>query len=257
MTVLADIKMLNQQKMWQIKNIGLQTAGVYTAADDGVINPWTVSITPGAIIAVGSNSNDNPTLRPLPMPGNPQLEQHSIDELRKGINRALFAEPFGDVDAPVRTATEMSLRNQELMQDSGAAFSRLQTEFIEKIIKRSVDILIEEGEIQPVKIDGRAVTIKHTSPLAKVQDQDELAALRTLLEYGAVMGEGALMHSLVMEDTLPWIAKKLGVDNALVRSKAEREQIKQQAQVQAQQQQMMEEHRMEQEVAQAEQPSVQ
>jgi hypothetical protein len=257
MTVLSDIKMLNQQKMWQIKNIGLQTAGVYTAADDGVINPWTVRIEPGAIIPVGSNESSNPTLRPLPMPGNPQLEQHSIDELRKGINRALFAEPFGDVDAPVRTATEMSLRNQELMQDSGAAFSRLQTEFIEKIIKRSVDILIEEGEIQPVKIDGRAVTIKHTSPLAKVQDQDELAALRTLLESGAAFGNELMAGSIVMEEVLPWIAKKLGVDNELIRTKEQREAYKQAMMQQVKQQQMMEEHRMEQEVAQAEQPSVQ
>ena len=143
------------------------------------------------------------------------------------------------------------------LQDSGAAFSRLQTEFIEKIIKRSVDILIEEGEIQPVKIDGRAVTIKHTSPLAKVQDQDELAALRTLLESGAAFGPELLAGSVVMEEVLPWIAKKLGVDNDLIRTQQEREAYKQAMAQQVQQQQMMDQHRMQQEVAQAEQPVVQ
>jgi len=254
MTVLSDIKMLNQQKTWQIKNIGLQTAGVYTAADDGVINPWTIRIEPGAILPVGSNSNDNPTIRPLPMPGNPQLEQHSIDELRRGINRVLFAEPFGDTDAPVRTATEMSMRNAELMQESGAAFSRLQTEFIEKIIKRSINILTDEGVIQPIQVDGKMVTIKHTSPLAMAQDQEDLNAVRTLMETGAAFGPELMAAGLRMEELLPWVAKKLGVDTELVRTEQEREQIKMAAAQKAQQEMALEQKMMGEEM---ERPSVQ
>jgi hypothetical protein len=250
MTVLADIKMLNQQKTWQIKNIGLQTAGVYTAADDGVINPWTVRIEPGAIIPVGSNDSTNPTLRPLPMPGNPQLEQHSIDELRRNINRVLFSEPFGDTDAPVRTATEMSMRNQELLQESGAAFSRLQTEFIEKIVTRSLSILEDEGVIVPLVVDGKMVTIKHVSPLAMAQDQQDLNALRSLLEAGAVFGPELMAAGLKMEEVLPWMAQKLGVDNSLVRSEEEREQIKQAAAQQAQQQQQMDQEMQQQQLEQ-------
>jgi hypothetical protein len=240
--------------MWQIKNIGLQTAGVYTAADDGVINPFSIKLTPGAIIAVGSNDSSNPTIRPLPMPGNPQLEQHSMDELRRGINRVLFAEPFGDTDAPVRTATEMSMRNAELMQESGAAFSRLQTEFIEKIIKRSINILTDEGVIQPIQVDGKMVTIKHTSPLAMAQDQEDLNAVRTLMETGMAFGPELMAAGLKMEELLPWIAKKLGVDTALVRTEQEREQIKMAAAQKAQQEMELEQKMMGDEM---ERPSVQ
>jgi hypothetical protein len=228
MSVLADIKMLNAVQKWGIKSLALQTAGVYTAADDGVINPFSVKIEPGSIIAVGSNSSENPTLRPLPMAGNPQLQQYGVEELKKSINRVLFAEPFGDMDAPVRTATEISMRNQEMMQQSGSAFARLQTEFIEKIVRRSIDILMEEGEIQPLEINGKLVTIKHTSPLAKVQDQEDLTSVRVLLEAAMAFGNHELMAAtLKMENLLPWMATKLGVDSALVRSEEEIQQVAQ------------------------------
>jgi hypothetical protein len=228
MSVLADIKMLNAVQKWGIKSLALQTAGVYTAADDGVINPFSVKIEPGSIIAVGSNDSQNPTLRPLPMAGNPQLQQYGVEELKKSINRVLFAEPFGDMDAPVRTATEISMRNQEMMQQSGSAFARLQTEFIEKIVRRSIDILMEEGEIQPLEINGKLVTIKHTSPLAKVQDQEDLTSVRVLLEAAMAFGNHELMAAtLKMENLLPWMATKLGVDSALVRSEEEIQQVAQ------------------------------
>ena len=226
MSILADVKMLNTIQRWGIKALALQTAGVYTAADDGVINPWTTKIEPGSIIAVGSNDSQNPTLRPLPTAGNPQLQQFRVDELRQGINRVLYAEPFGDMESPVRTATEISMRNQEMMQQSGSAFARLQTEFIEKIVRRSIDILMEEGEIQPLEINGKLVTIKHTSPLARVQDQEDLTSVRALLESAMQFGNHELMAAtLKMENLLPWMAKKLGVDNELVRSEEEIQQV--------------------------------
>jgi hypothetical protein len=52
--VLPDIKTLNKTKELILKNASLAVSGVWTAVDDGVINPDTVEIVPGAVIGVES-----------------------------------------------------------------------------------------------------------------------------------------------------------------------------------------------------------
>ncbi len=54
-TAIADIKTLNKTVELVLKNASLSIAGVYTAADDGVLNPQNVKIQPGAIIGVARN----------------------------------------------------------------------------------------------------------------------------------------------------------------------------------------------------------
>jgi len=229
MQVLPDIKTANKVVEYELKNAALAIAGIYTAADDGVINPYNIRLSPGAIIPVGSNDNSNPTLRPLPRSGDVQFATLILDDLRTRINKALFAEPFGEMDSPVRSATEMAMRNQELVQDSGSAFGRMQTEFVERVIKRSVSILKRAGKIPDIRIDGKEVTIKHTSPLARAQDQDDLVSINQYLQTVAALGPEILGMGTKLEDLPAYIGKKLGIDGNLLRNAAEREQVAQAA----------------------------
>lgn len=229
MQVLPDIKTANKVVEYVLKNAALAISGVYTAADDGVINPYSIRLTPGAIIPVGSNDNANPTLRPLDRSGDIQFSALVLDDLRKRINKALFAEPFGEVDSPVRSATEMAIRNQELVQDSGSAFGRMQTEFVEKIIKRAVSILKRAGKIPDIRVDGKEVTIKHTSPLARAQDQDDLVAVNQYLQTVGQLGPEVLGLGTKLEEFPGYIGKKLGLDADLLRTEVEREEMAQTA----------------------------
>lgn len=229
MQVLPDIKTANKVVEYVLKNAALAISGVYTAADDGVINPYSIRLTPGAIIPVGSNDNANPTLRPLDRSGDIQFSALVLDDLRKRINKALFAEPFGEVDSPVRSATEMAIRNQELVQDSGSAFGRMQTEFVEKIIKRAVSILKRAGKIPDIRVDGKEVTIKHTSPLARAQDQDDLVAVNQYLQTVGQLGPEVLGLGTKLEEFPRYIGKKLGLDADLLRTEVEREEMAQTA----------------------------
>ena len=229
MQVLPDIKTANKVVEYVLKNAALAISGVYTAADDGVINPYNIRLTPGAIIPVGSNDNSNPTLRPLDRSGDIQFSALVLDDLRKRINKALFAEPFGEVDSPVRSATEMAIRNQELVQDSGSAFGRMQTEFVEKIIKRAVSILKRAGKIPDIRVDGKEVTIKHTSPLARAQDQDDLVAVNQYLQTVGQLGPEVLGLGTKLEEFPAYIGKKLGLEADLLRTKVEREEMAQTA----------------------------
>jgi hypothetical protein len=85
---IPDIKTLNKTKELLLKNASLAIAGVYTAADDGVLNPNTVTLKPGAIIPVARNGGpQGESLRPLPRSGDPQLSQIVIDQLQMSIKR--------------------------------------------------------------------------------------------------------------------------------------------------------------------------
>ena len=229
MQVLPDIKTANKVTEFGLRNAALAIAGIYTAQDDGVINPYTMQIAPGMVIPVGSNDNSNPTLRPLERAGDFNVGELVLSDLRDRINKALFADPYGGMDSPTKTATEMSLRSQELLMDAGSAFSRLQSEFIEKIIKVVVSILKDAGKLPDIAVDGKEVTIKHTSPLARAQDQEDLLAMQQFMEMGAAFGPEAFALGAKIEDTVAWIGKKLGIEQKLLRTEQERIEMQKQA----------------------------
>jgi len=95
------------------------------------------------------------------------------------------------------------------------------------------------GKMAPFKVDGREVTLKHLSPLARAQDNEELMSLRTALEMTIPFGPQAVQMSFRTESVGEYIGKRAGVDSSLLRTDAEREQIMQQvAQAAAMQQGM-------------------
>lgn len=235
MTLLPDIKTLNKIVEFNLRNAALAVSGIYTASDDGVINPYTLRLQPGAIIPVGSNANDNPTLRPLERSGDFNLAQLIIQEYRELINNVLFAQPFGKLsETPVRTATEMSIRQEDLVQSSSSAFGRMQSELLEPLLKRVVDVLKKQGKIPDFKVDGKEVTIKFTSPMSRTQDLEELSAVQQYVQNLSMIDpQGQTFAMMVKTDELArFMAEKIGVPLSIIRNKAEiQEFVQQTAQV--------------------------
>ena len=232
MTALPDIKTANEVVKYVLKNAEKEIAGVYTAVDDGVLNPYNISIRPGAIVPIASQGS----LQPLQSGGNFNVSQLVLSDLRDNIKKALFHEQLGPVAGPTKSATEISIRQQELMSDIGSSFGRLQIEFINKLIKRSYEILKNEGLVAPIKVGDENVEIKVISPLAQQQDMDEVNKLAQFVQFAGIAGEEALRLGLKLEAIPEHIAKLLGIDKSLIRDEAEREELK--AQVMQQQQQM-------------------
>ena len=72
---LPDIKTLNKVVELTLKNASISIGGVFTAVDDGVLNPQTISIVPGAVIGVSSNGGPRgPSLQPLPRSGDANFD---------------------------------------------------------------------------------------------------------------------------------------------------------------------------------------
>ena len=224
MNVLPTIKTTNKVKEFILKNAHLTIAGAYTAADDGVLNPYTMRVTPGIVIPVGSNANSNPSLKALERSGDFNVGDFILQDLQESIKMALFNN-MRRAEGPVKSATEIALDNKELVEDIGSSFGRLQTEFVEKVLKWVVYVLRKNGKIPEIKVDGKEITLKHTSPLAKAQDTEDLLVFQQYVETVSMLGEETLMIGTKVEDVPAFVGKALGVKQELLRTKTERKEV--------------------------------
>ncbi len=236
MAVLPTIKTINKVKEFVLRNAHLAIAGAYTGTDDGILNPYTMRVTPGVVIPVSSNDNTNPTLRALPRSGDFNVGEFILNDLAETIKKALFNN-MRTAEGPIKSATEIALDNKELVEDIGSSFGRLQTEFVEKVIKWVVYVLKKNGKIPEIKVDGKEITLKHTSPLARAQDNEDLLVLQQFLEVTMPLGPEILMGTTKVEDIPAFVAKTLGLKQELMRDDDEKEKIKQAVAATAQQQQ--------------------
>lgn len=235
--VLADIRTANKVKEYVLKNGALQMTGVYTALSDGSWNPHTVTIAPGSIIPVGSNSNQNPSMRPLENSGRLDVGQIILEDLQSNINKALFANPLGEIDDPVKSATEQMLRTQEMLRMSGASFGRLTTEKIKPIVERGVDILATNGRLPRLRVDGKQITIKMQSPLAKAEAMEDFNNFQVWFAQMSQLPPEVQALGAKLENIPNWTATKLGLPTAeLARTEDEIKQAGKQLLAAAQQQ---------------------
>ena len=229
--MLPDIRTANVIREYMLRNAAIQMSGIYTGVSDGIFNPHTVRIAPGSIIPVASNSNQNPSLMPLTPSGNIGLGDVMLEQTQNIIRKALFADPLGELTDPVRSATEMMIRQQEMLKDAGASFGRLKTELIEPLTAAIMDILSALGEAPDLRIDGKEVTIKQQSPLAKSEALEDFQNTQVWMSnLMATMPQEAILGSVKVEDIPKVTGDQLGVNPALVRTEAERQQVAQAAQ---------------------------
>lgn len=231
---LPDIKTLNKTKELTLKNASMAIAGAWTVRDDGVVNVNTVQIYPGAKIPVESNDGGvyGASIKRLEAAGNFDVSNLIIQDLRRTINEMMFAEPLGPIDLPVKSATEVSLRQQELSKRIGSAFGRLQYEFIGPLINRMLHILEEFGhiDVQNFRADGGVINIQHTSPLAMAQDEEELISVFRYSEF-IVQQYGPEVAAILLppEKVLGPVGELLNVPEDIKPTKQQLQQIAQMA----------------------------
>jgi len=254
-TAIPDIKTLNKTLELLLKNASLAISGIYTAADDGVLNPNSIKIQPGAIIPVARNGGpQGASLAPLPRAGDFNVSQIVINDLRMNIKKTLLDDTLPPDNMSARSATEIVERMKELAQNMGAAFGRLITETMVPIIRRTLQIMDEKGLIQlPLKIDGLEVKVVPISPLAKAQNLDEVNEVMQFFQIANSLGPGGMAE--VKPDAIAaFVGDKLGIAAKLRNSEEEKQQIQQQAMAMMQNQMMAQQQPPGQDAAQAPTP---
>lgn len=218
LSALADIKSLNKTKELILKRASIDAAGMWTVEEDGVMNLDNIQMGPSAMIPVMKNPNgmQSPTISPLSIPGGFDISQMVMNDLRAAINETMFADPLGPIDLPVKTATEVAYRQQELAKRIGSAFGRLQYELITPLVNRILFIL-NEWKVLPtlgdkVEVDGILVGVKHESPLASAQDQESVMAIQQFIQFLAgVFGPQMAMVLVQPDKVVKHMAKFLNV----------------------------------------------
>ena len=225
MTALPDIKTLNKTIELLLKNASLAVAGVYTAADDGVLNPNTVKLIPGAIIPVARNGGpQGPALQALPRSGDFNVTQLVINDLRGNVKRILLDESLPPDNMSARSATEIVERMKELAQNLGSAFGRLINETMIPLTAKILEVMDERGLIDmPLRVNGLEVKVVPVAPLAMAQNMEEVNAIMQYAQLMATPTFGTDGQLALKTDVLPdYLGDKLGVPMAVRNSAAER-----------------------------------
>jgi hypothetical protein len=233
MTALPDIKTLNKTKELLLKNASLAVSGVYTAADDGVLNPNTVRIVPGAIIPVARNGGpQGPALQALPRSGDFNVTQLVINDLVQNIKRILLDESLPPDNMSARSATEIVERMKELAQNLGSAFGRLINETMIPLVAKILEVMDEKGLIDmPLRVNGLEVKVTPVAPLAMAQNMEEVNAIMQYMQLMQGFGTDGQL-AIKTDAAVDFIGDKLGVPASVRNTAPERAVLMEELQAQ-------------------------
>ncbi len=210
---LPDIRTANKVVELILKNASIAATGIWQAEDDGVLNPATIRLVPGAIIPKAAGSSG---LTPLAAPGNFDVSQIVLQDLRTRIRGALLADRIEQAQKAPMTATEVLERAASSARLLGATYGRLQAELLTPLIARCLAVLRRRGEIPSLLLDGREVRLVYASPLARVQARADAADTLLFLQAADALGaEGKGM--IDAGAAARWLARTLGAPPEILR----------------------------------------
>lgn len=227
---LSDIKTLNKMKELMLKLAALNVFGVYTVTNDGVFNPSTIKMKPGAFIPVQRNGGpEGKTIEPLPTAGNFQLQEYMINDLKDQIRQIMLDNRLPPENGPVRSVFELSQRIKELSTDIGASFGRLMYEYIIPLFRRCLEIEKNKGLIslpEGIDIDNFFVQIRIVSPIAQQQSVEDLQRFTQAYQICQSIDPQIAELAFSLEKIPDFICEKLGSPASLLRDEEKRQEIK-------------------------------
>lgn len=218
---MPTIKSVNEEikLMFEASEIG--TFPPMIAYDGAFFNTSNINLSPKTFITVKGLPGQAPPIRSLEFNPNLQLAQLVISELQNIIKRAFYDEPLGPIDAPKKTATEVSIRQQSFAEEIGAAFGRLEIEFLSRIIERCTYILRKKGFLdRGIVIDSKQIDLKYQSPLALLQNQEDLEATSLANQMiQQILGQFSIL-AYNIEEIPEFIAEKSNADLTIFKDKS-------------------------------------
>lgn len=221
--LLPALRTVNYAMSALIDHADFALAGVYTYDDDGILNPDTIRLEPGALIPRAPGSRGLENLRPG---ADFNIQQFMLEDKRKAIRQGLYTDELGDPNRSPKTATEVQQRMANLARRIGSPFGRLIMELIIPFVHRSVYVLKDQGLIKMPTVDGQKIALIPTSPLAQAQRFDDIDAID---RYTAIIRDrfGTEGLNLVVDigETADYLADRFPVPQRLLRPKDVRDKL--------------------------------
>lgn len=244
MTILPDVKMLNEMNRTTIQAAQLAVLPPLLAGKDGILD--AIRVTPAAINYGGVDDQGRQMIQPMQLGANLNIGIELMDQKRAVINDALLQTLFQIlIDKPNITATEAMLRAQEKGQLIGPTGSRIETEFLTPVITRELDLLSMAGQLPPMPqklLDaGGLYSIEFDSPLSRAREAEGgVGILRTFEQLAPVAQVDPTVYKrFKMDDISKELARLNGMPSKLLHTDDEMEEINAAQQQEIQRQQIL------------------
>lgn len=219
--MLPTIKDLNLIVQYSRQNMAFKAnppmfydAGTY-------FNPYSVRQWSGAMIA--RNPQGRNPLEPLEMPTHPDVLQN-IMLLQDVIQKGFQVDPLGEIQAPVRSATEVSIRENRAQRTSATDISRLINELPKQIYDVAAKILNERGLLTKKRqtipgFDTKKLKFDYVSPLYDLQKQSDLNHFITNMQVKQqFFGQGATLATVDIFEVQKFLTDTLNLPRKLFSS---------------------------------------
>jgi hypothetical protein len=223
MTILPDIKMLNEMSKTVIRAGQKVVDPPLMIADEGVILP--VDANPGKATFVRMDGRNQAPIQPLFTGARVDIGLEMMEQRRKIINDAFLVTLFQIlVETPTMTATEVLQRAQEKGALLAPTIGRQQTELLGPLIEREFDILDGQGLIPPMPglllEAGDEYEIEYVSPLTRAMKAEEgVGILRTLEMVQPIAAvDPGVMDNFDTDEITRILADTNGAPRAILRS---------------------------------------
>lgn len=221
-TALPDAKTANALMRDTLRSAEIDVLGMWIAEDDGILNPRTVRIGGGKIIP--ANSVDS--MKRMDSGKGFVVGEALLKEIQAGIRRKLMADSLQQHYNTPPTAAEIYARVDMIRQQLGPLYGRAQAELLVPILDRAFSLAYRAevlGEA-PEDLQGRNLSFKFISPLARAQKLEEVASIERLM--GSMGGLAQLSPEAFQEamdnintDAVPQVlAAGLGAPTAIMRT---------------------------------------
>ena len=236
MKSLPDIKMINRMKATTIRSAEKTIDPPLLVPDDSVFGP--VNVNPGGLTYYRSGSTDR--IEPLQTGSRIDFGYQAIADIQVAIRQAFFIDQLQLNEGPQMTATEVRQRTQEKLRLLGPILARQQHEFLRPLIDRVFGILYRKGRFGevPPELEGRLISVRYSSQIAKAQRTSESDNLNLALGSIAPLIEmdPGIMDNIDGDIALKDALRTFGVNEKILRSDDERDNMREQrAQLQQQQ----------------------
>ena len=230
MLALPTVKTLNKAMELMLRAAALAMAGIFTRVDDGVFNPDTARVEPGAFWTVARNGGVlGPSIQKLDPPGDIQLSNLVLNELRAQVQTVLEDVQLPpDTNSP-RSAIEIAERIKRAASDQ-TGDEVLLAEIGVPAVDRVLEILHDLRVIpQPVRIDGMFLKMELASPAALAQKASPVSAIVNWLGMIQQISPQMLHLMTPLDQTLAEIGADIGVPAHAINGKADRDKLAQAA----------------------------
>ena len=199
-------------------------------------------------VFAGANNyvQEIPSIAPIPgLQGNFPITEKNVEMEREDVHKAFYKNvfnPITDLKGDRRTTVEIRERKLEGLRRVGQPVGRIQTEHLEPLLRRTLVLLIENGEIPEPPLGLETIEVEYLGLMANALSSGQAVAFQKALAITTELDERfhSLKDNLNIDEGFRNLCRQLGVREEDINTTEDRDAIRAARQAELQRQQMME-----------------